>query len=122
VGRDADRLLASQQQLLGRAAAAVSSGVQRLDVEGQREEDRPASASGSSQCGPDGLRLDVLDRLEQLERRHEQQQRDDDEAERESGGGEWDGGGIEVTTQVGLGLTKGMRLPDAILVPDDAAA
>ena len=56
-------------------------------------------------------RLDMLDRLEQLE--NEREKDDDDDV----GSGE-----IHVTTQVAsLGLVKGVRLPDAIMLPSNSA-
>ncbi|KAG2445943.1 hypothetical protein HXX76_000546 [Chlamydomonas incerta] len=55
--------------------------------------------------------LSILDRLEALERQRQAAQADDD--------ADADGGSFTVTTATGVVMTKNMRLPDEVLLPDN---
>lgn len=95
------------------ASAAASAGSSRPGTpsgggganQQVADQAHPCTAPDTSVEG----RLAVLERLEELERQREQAT-----AKEEDSGGE---DSIEVTTHKALGLVKGMRLPDAIVVP-----
>ena len=79
---------------------ASSSGIDRMPSEGDQSNEPKSELE---------RRMAMLERLEQLEKQREKDDEDDDE----DGPGE-----IQVTTQVAsLGLVKGVRLPDAIMLP-----
>mmetsp|Transcript_16084 Transcript_16084/g.34790 ORF Transcript_16084/g.34790 Transcript_16084/m.34790 type:complete len:416 (+) Transcript_16084:136-1383(+) len=91
----------------GGASSSGSAGWQ------QRPHSALAQRPGSAAPALTG-KLDILERLERLELQQRQDEEDDDDDD------DGDAGGVVVTTASGmLGLTKGVRLPDAILVPQD---
>lgn len=80
------------------------------EEEGGAPHDHVLQDAGTSGMPAAHAALQLLDRLEQLEQERAADSDDDDD----------DAGILEIADQVGtLGLTKGTRLPDAILLPND---